>query len=102
MVSHSLHLGMTKSNNSLQSNYSPTCDHNGKCSVLGQVIFDPLGYIGGIALGSGHGDKTKLGLIVDKNSNVIVNNELTVHGKSVNNIVDNAVLKSQINNSTYS
>ena len=96
-ANNSLHLGMTKSNNGLQSNYSPTCNQNGKCSVLGQVIYDPLGYIGGIALGSGHGDKTKLGLIVDKNSNVIVNNELTVHGKSVNNIVDNAILKSQVN-----
>lgn len=72
-MNDSLHLGLTKQitsdyTQSLSGNRSPTCNNDGQCSVLGQVIFDPLGYVGGIALGSGQGDKTKLGLVVDKDN----------------------------------
>ncbi|MDI2091207.1 hypothetical protein [Commensalibacter oyaizuii] len=99
---NSLHLGLTKQNSldplqNLGGNQSPTCNDDGKCSVLGQVIFDPLGYAGGIALGLNHGENTKLGLIVDKNGNVTVNNQMIVDGKSVNDVINNALARSQIN-----
>lgn len=106
-ANNSLHLGLTKgiSSNafaSLNQNESPTCVGTDKqtCSVLGQVIFDPLGYVGGIALGSGQGENTKLGLIVDAASNVIVNNQLTLAGQSVNDAVTKAnssIQQSQVN-----
>jgi len=87
-TNNSLHLGLTKLNLtntvddgvSLENNTSPTCDGlnfgSQNCSVLGQVIFDPLGYKGGIALASGQGKNTKLGLIVDKNGRVTFNNSI--------------------------
>ncbi|CAI3932055.1 hypothetical protein [Commensalibacter papalotli (ex Botero et al. 2024)] len=105
-ANYSLHFGATKSPayNSLAYNHSPTCnDKNIKdktlCSVLGQVIFDPLNYKGGIALGSGQGENTKLGLIVDKDNNVNIINKLSVNGKSVNDAIDKvekAIPKSNI------
>lgn len=78
-ANNSLHFGLTKKSivdsKGLQDNHSPTCigldadNHPESCSVLGQVIFDPLDYVGGIALGSGQGNKTNIGLVVDKNGN---------------------------------
>lgn len=74
---NSLHFGLTKKRGSvLNHNESPTCKGDKKCLVLGQIIFDPLGYSGGIALGSGQGGDTRLGLVVDNTNNVIINNQL--------------------------
>lgn len=47
------------------------------CSVLGQVIFDPLGYEGGVALGTGQGKNTKLGIVVDKNNYIIFKSSIS-------------------------
>lgn len=104
-ANNSLHFGLTKrlpkeATDSLKDNTSPTCAGNTECSVLGQVIFDPLGYVGGIALGSGQGENTKLGIIVDKDNNAIVTNKLTVNGQSVNDAIEkanNAIPQSQMN-----
>lgn len=47
---------------------------------MGQVIFDPLGYTGGIDLGLGYGEKAKVGLVVDKENNVVIGHYLLVNG----------------------
>ena len=95
---NSLHLGLTKQNSTdplqnLAWNQSPTCNENKECAVLGQIFFDPLGYIGGIGLGSGYGDKAKLGLVVDKDANVFINKNLSVTGQSNNNSINTNFLQ---------
>ncbi|MDI2091313.1 hypothetical protein [Commensalibacter oyaizuii] len=93
-TNNSLHFGLTKLNIAkiddahpngddgitLEQNTSPTCEGlnfgANNCSVLGQVIFDPLGFKGGVALGIGQGKNTKLGIIVDKDNNITLNSHI--------------------------
>lgn len=82
-ANNSLHLGLTKQPSTdplhyLGWNDSPNCHNDGSCTILGQVIFDPAGYKGGIALGSGQGKTTQLGVIVDANSQVVVPHNVTI------------------------
>ena len=94
-TNNSLHLGLTKLNLqvldnkhpfgddgiTLEQNTSPTCEGlnfgSNNCFVLGQVIFDPLGYEGGVALGTGQGKNTKLAIVVDKNNYIIFKSSIS-------------------------
>ncbi|MFT8951127.1 MAG: hypothetical protein ABF979_02540 [Gluconobacter sp.] len=72
----SLHLGALESSNpSLQYNAAPLCDGTAymldsgisasQCVQAGQIVFDPSGYTGGVALAVGQGSNTKLGLVTE-------------------------------------
>lgn len=93
----SLHLGLTKaSTNSLTDNRDATCADTHSilgnstwmgCSAAGQIVFDPQGYQGGIALGTGAGKNANLGLVVTPEGDAVAPKSMSatwLHTTSLN------------------
>ncbi|MBS1042189.1 hypothetical protein JK203_15315 [Gluconobacter cerinus] len=81
----SFHLGLLSSQTpSLAYNVDPLCRSTDvqheeyACTQAGQLVFDPAGYMNGIALGIGQGVNFNPGLIVDSNANVTIPKTMTI------------------------
>lgn len=93
----SLHLGVTKASTvALTNNRDAVCADTHSilgdsskmgCTIGGQIVFDPQGYQGGIALGTGAGKNANLGLVVTPAGDAIAPRNLSatfMHTRSLN------------------
>lgn len=78
----SMHLGFTVSSNDLEYLSDPSCQtadqQSLRCTQASQIIFDPNGVVGGMALGYGQGANTRLDLIDLPNGRISVTNGLEI------------------------
>lgn len=75
----SLHFGLTSSKNDLEYINDSVCSNfTITCRAESQLIFNPNGVVGGLALGYGQGSNTKLDLIDKQNGNIVITNYLEI------------------------